>query len=307
MQKKHIAVLMGGLSPERDVSLASGQACASALRQIGHYVTEVDVGHDIDIILRQLKPDVAFNALHGSWGEDGFIQGLLEYLQIPYTHSGVLASSLAMDKARAKTIVQAAGVKIASSKICTRFELVQGHPIDPPYVVKPLASGSSFGVVIVNENDPLPQWDQMKQTDGSYGDHFLIEPYIAGRDLTCAVMGDKSLGVCEIIITGQSFYDFEAKYAKNGSKHVCPAEILPNIYQEVERMSVMAHCALGCRGVSRSDFRYDDSGHGQLIWLELNTQPGMTTTSLVPDIAQAYGYSFIDVVSWMVEDASCMR
>jgi len=303
---KHIAVLMGGLSSEREVSLASGEACARALEVQNYRVTRLDVGRDVAAKLEEIRPDIAFNALHGAFGEDGTIQGILEYLQIPYTHSGVLASALAMDKAQAKIIAGAAGVGIAPSLLMNRFEIGEHHPMPPPYVVKPVREGSSFGVVIVREGQDRPP-QILTSADWHYGDSVLVERYVAGRELTCAVLADKALDVCEIVPEkGAFFYDYEAKYAKGGSKHICPAEILPNVYQNIQIMAEIAHKALGCRGVSRSDFRYDDR-NGELIWLEINTQPGMTETSLVPDVAKIAGFDFVSLVRWMIEDASCMR
>jgi len=307
MGKPHIGVLMGGLSSERPVSLASGQACASALIKAGYHVTQLDVGRDIATRLDEVKPDIAFNALHGPFGEDGTIQGILEYLQIPYTHSGVLASALAMDKAQAKIIARQAGIAVAPSRLMNRFDIGKDHPMAPPYVVKPVREGSSFGVVIVREGQSHPP-QILTSPDWRYGDEVLVEHYVAGRELTCAVLDGKALDVCEIVPEqGAGFYDYDAKYAQGGSKHICPAKILPNIYQTVQIMAASAHKALGCRGVSRSDFRYDERGEGMLVWLEINTQPGMTQTSLVPDVAKVSGLEFQDLVRWMVEDASCMR
>lgn len=306
MAGKHIAVLLGGFSPERPVSLASGKACAAALRELGYRVSEVDAGRDIAAVLSALKPDLAFNALHGPFGEDGTIQGILEYLQIPYTHSGVLASALAMDKGIAKIVAAAAGVRVAPSKLLNRFDLRQGHPLPLPYIVKPVREGSSFGVVIVTEGAAPPA--ALFAADWPYGDAVMAEAYIPGRELTCAVMGGAALDVCEIVPdNAREFYDYQAKYAKGGSKHICPAKISLNIYQNIQRMSLAAHRALGCRGVSRSDFRYDEKSGALPVWLEVNTQPGMTSTSLVPDIAKVSGRSFIDVVRWIAEDASCGR
>lgn len=305
MVGKHIAVLMGGLSSERPVSLSSGQACAQALEEQGYRVSRVDVGRDVASRLAELKPDIAFNALHGPYGEDGTIQGILEYLQIPYTHSGVCASALAMDKGLAKTIAAAAGVAVAPSRVMNRFDIVEKHPLPPPYVVKPVREGSSFGVVIVREGQEVPP--SVTSPEWKYGDEVLVEKYVAGRELTCAVMGGQVLDVCEIVPEQSfQFYDYDSKYKPGGSKHVCPAKISSNIYQNIQRMSLQAHQALGCRGVSRSDFRYDEQ-RNELVWLEVNTQPGMTPTSLVPDIAKISGCSFGDLVRWMVEDASCMR
>ena len=308
MTSKHVAVLMGGFSTERPVSLSSGNACADALEAEGYRVTRVDVGRDVSAVLSELKPDVAFNALHGPFGEDGVIQGILEYLQIPYTHSGVLASALAMNKEQAKKVVRAAGVPVAESKVVNRFSIRGEHPMMPPYVVKPVAEGSSFGVVIVREDQSHPP-QIVSSPDWNYGESVMVERYVAGRELTCAVMGDVALGVCEIVPTGHAFYDYDSKYVPGGSKHVTPAKLSPNIYQKIQTLALKAHQAIGCRGVSRSDFRYDDrhSENGEIVWLEVNTQPGMTPTSLVPEIAAHAGHSFGDLLSWMVEDASCLR
>ncbi|MDP3896412.1 MAG: D-alanine--D-alanine ligase [Mesorhizobium sp.] len=304
----HVAVLMGGFSSERPVSLSSGNACADALEAEGYRVTRVDVGRDVSSVLAALKPDVAFNALHGPFGEDGTIQGILEYLQIPYTHSGVLASSLAMNKEQAKRIARAVGIPVAESKVMSRFAITTKHPMKPPYVVKPVNEGSSFGVVIVREEQTHPP-QIIGSSDWRYGDTVMVERFVPGRELTCAVMGDVALGVTEIIPVGHSFYDYDSKYVAGGSKHECPAKLSPNIYQKIQTLSLKAHQAIGCRGVSRSDFRYDDrhSENGELIWLEVNTQPGMTPTSLVPEIALNAGHGFGELLSWMVEDASCLR
>jgi D-alanine-D-alanine ligase len=308
MKKKHVAVLLGGFSSERPVSLSSGNACADALEEAGYKVTRVDVTRDVAAVLRKLKPDVAFNALHGPFGEDGTIQGILEYLDIPYTHSGVLASALAMHKEQAKRVAKAVGIQVAESRIVNRFAIKNKHPMKPPYVVKPVNEGSSFGVVIVKEDQSHPP-QIVGSPEWRYGETVMVERYVHGRELTCAVMGDVALGVTEIIPVGHSFYDYDSKYVAGGSKHECPAKISPIIYQKVQTLSLRAHQAIGCRGVSRSDFRYDDrhSENGELIWLEVNTQPGMTPTSLVPEIAAQAGHSFGDLVSWMVEDASCQR
>ena len=308
MTKKHVAVLLGGFSSERPVSLSSGAACADALEQEGYKVTRVDVARDVGSVLAALKPDVAFNALHGPYGEDGTIQGILEYLGIPYTHSGVLASALAMNKELAKKVAKATGVPVAESKVLNRFTIKNKHPMRPPYVVKPVNEGSSFGVVIVKEEQSHPP-QVITSPEWTYGDTVMVERYVHGRELTCAVMGDVALGVTEIIPVGHSFYDYDSKYVAGGSKHECPAKISPNIYQKIQTLSLKAHQAIGCRGVSRSDFRYDDrhSENGEIIWLEVNTQPGMTPTSLVPEIAAQAGHWFGDLVSWIVEDASCLR
>lgn len=308
MTKKHVAVLMGGFSSERPVSISSGNACADALEAEGYRVTRVDVGRDVGAVLAELKPDVAFNALHGPYGEDGLIQGVLEYLEIPYTHSGVLASALAMNKEQAKRVTRAAGIPVAESKVVNRFDIRGEHPMVPPYVVKPVAEGSSFGVVIVREDQSHPP-QIVSSPEWNYGEAVMVERYVHGRELTCAVMGDVALGVCEIIPTGHAFYDYDSKYVPGGSKHETPAKISPNIYQKIQTLALKAHQAIGCRGVSRSDFRYDDrhSENGEIVWLEVNTQPGMTPTSLVPEIAAHAGHSFGDLLSWMVEDASCLR
>jgi D-alanine-D-alanine ligase len=302
----HVAVLMGGLSSERDVSLSSGNACADALESVGYRVSRVDVGRNVAQVLAKLKPDVAFNALHGPMGEDGSIQGILEFMQIPYTHSGLLASALAMNKDQAKIIAAAAGVPVATARVMNRSEIGNEHPMTPPYVIKPVAEGSSFGVLIVREGATNPP-QSIHGSEWKYGERVMVERFIPGRELTCAVMGDRSLGVTEIIPIGQEFYDYDAKYKKGGSRHQCPAVLSPSIYQNIEKLSVEAHKAIGCRGVSRSDFRYDENGNGELIWLEVNTQPGMTPTSLVPELAGHAGMSFAELVDWIVKDASCAR
>ncbi|WP_337182620.1 D-alanine--D-alanine ligase [Shinella sp.] len=308
MSVKHVAVLMGGFSSERPVSLSSGSACADALEAEGYRITRVDVGHDVASVLSDLKPDVAFNALHGPFGEDGTIQGILEYLEIPYTHSGVLASALAMDKAQAKIVAKAAGIPVAEQRLMNRFDFTSSHPMKPPYVVKPVREGSSFGVVMVKEDQSHPP-QIITSSEWRYGDSVMVERYVYGRELTCGVMGDVALGVTEVIPQGHAFYDYDSKYVKGGSQHVIPAQISPNIYQKVQTLALKAHQAIGCRGVSRSDFRYDDrfSENGELIWLEINTQPGMTPTSLVPEMAVHAGHSFGEFLKWMVEDASCVR
>ena len=308
MKNKHVAVLFGGFSSERPVSLSSGKACADALEAEGYKVSRVDVGRDIGQVLAGLKPDVVFNALHGPFGEDGTIQGVLEYLGIPYTHSGVLASALAMNKEQAKKVARAAGIPTAESRVIDRFAIRDEHPMAPPYVVKPINEGSSFGVVIVKEGQSHPP-QLISSQEWKYGQSVMVERYVHGRELTCAVMGDVALGMCEIIPTGHSFYDYDSKYVSGGSKHEVPAKVSLNIYQKIQTLALKAHQAIGCRGVSRSDFRYDDrhSENGEVVWLEINTQPGMTPTSLVPDIAAQAGHSFGDLLSWMVEDASCLR
>ena len=304
---QHVAVLMGGWSSERPVSLSSGNACADALEAGGFHVTRVDVGRDVAEVLARLKPDVAFNALHGPFGEDGCIQGLLEVLAIPYTHSGVLASALAMNKPRAKDVMKAAGIPVAEAVLVSRFEAAKAHVMAPPYVVKPPNEGSSFGVLIVKEDQTHPP-QQLFADDWAFGDVVMVERYIGGRELTCAVRGDQALDVIDIVTDGR-FYDYDAKYVAGGSKHILPAQISSNIYQNVRMLALRAHQALGCRGVSRADFRYDDQLEGTqgLICLEVNTQPGMTATSLVPEMAAYAGMDFRALVRWMVEDASCNR
>ncbi|MGD0723882.1 MAG: D-alanine--D-alanine ligase [Roseiarcus sp.] len=302
---KHVAVLMGGWSAERPVSLNSGRGCAAALEGAGYRVTRIDVARDIADVLARLKPDVAFNALHGRVGEDGAIQGILEVLQIPYTHSGVLASALAMDKALARIVLHAAGVPVADGLVIDRHAAARRHAMAPPYVLKPVAEGSSFGVVIVKAGRSHPP-QEVGRPDWPYGDRLLAEKYVGGLELTCAVIRGEAHGVIDIRPVTEEFYGYDAKYAAGGSIHVLPAEIKPKIYQEVQRLTLAAHHALGCRGVSRADFRYDEPNE-ELVCLEVNTQPGMTETSLVPEIAAHAGMSFGELVSWMVEDASCDR
>ena len=304
---KHVAVLMGGLSNERPVSLMSGAECAKALRNAGYTVTEIDVGYDVAERLRDVKPDVVFNALHGRYGEDGTVQGVLEFLRIPYTHSGVLASALAMDKHQTKIMLKAAGVPVTDHVIASRAEVGRAHVMAPPYVVKPVADGSSVGILIVKADQSHPP-QEILGADWKGGEHLMVERYIPGRELTCAVMGDVALGVTEII-TDLAFYNYEAKYTEGGSRHVIPAQVQPKIYDKVQKMALKAHAALGCRGVSRTDFRYNDKAgpYGELVCLEINTQPGMTPLSLAPEQARHAGHSFEELVTWMVEDASCNR
>lgn len=306
--RKHVAVLYGGLSAEREVSLRSGEACAKALEDQGFKVTRLDVDRSISQRLADLRPDVAFNALHGRYGEDGIMQGILEMLRIPYTHSGVLSSSLAMQKDRAKDVMRAAGIPVPVGLTMHRLEVAKAHPMRPPYVVKPVSEGSSVGVLIVNEDHERPP-QELTRSDWDHGDIVLVETFVAGRELTCAVIGDKPLDVIDIRAADGGWYDYHAKYAKGGSIHVLPANLKENVYHSVQDLALRAHCALGCRGVSRADFRYDDrpGGTGELVVLEVNTQPGMTETSLVPELAAYVGLSFGELVRWMVEDASCDR
>ena len=305
---KHVAVLMGGWSAERPVSLNSGRGCADALEAKGYRVSRVDVGRDIAEVLAKLRPDVAFNALHGPAGEDGAIQGVLEVLRIPYTHSGIRASALAMQKDLAKVVLQAAGVPVAPGLTVDRHEAARRHVMAPPYVLKPVAEGSSFGVVIVKEDRAHPP-QEVGREDWRYGDSLIAERFVAGKELTCAVIGDRALDIIEIQPVSEAFYGYDAKYTKGGSVHVLPAKIKPKIYHEVQELALRAHRALGCRGVSRADFRWDETKgeSGELVCLEVNTQPGMTETSLVPEMAAYAGLSFGDLVEWMVEDASCDR
>ena len=301
-----IAVLLGGRSAERDVSLVSGRACADALRAEGFDAREIDARGEICEPLERIRPQVVFNALHGRWGEDGTVQGLLELMRIPYTHSGVLASALAMHKERAKDVFRAAGLPVAKGIVLDRREAGRTHAMTPPYVIKPVNEGSSVGVFLIREGDNRPPGELGSDT-WSLGDEVMVEEFVPGRELTVAVMGNRALGVTEIL-SRTKFYDYEAKYAEGGSTHVIPADVPQGVCKEAMRLGVAAHRALGCRGVSRADFRYDDTrGENRLVLLEVNTQPGMTPTSLVPEQARHAGMSFNALVRWMVEDASCDR
>ncbi|MBI1238420.1 MAG: D-alanine--D-alanine ligase [Alphaproteobacteria bacterium] len=307
MTAKHVAVLKGGLSAERPVSLVSGSECATALRKAGYRVSEIDVGHDIAVVLTEMKPDVVFNALHGKYGEDGCMQGVLETLRLPYTHSGVLASALAMHKERAKAVMRTAGIPVAEGLVVHRKLASERHLMEPPYVIKPVSEGSSIGVFIIREGDNRPP-GELGTDSWTLGEEVLIEKFIPGRELTVAVMGERALAVTEIT-TAAAFYDYDAKYAAGGSTHVIPARVHPDVYEEAKRLAVLAHQAIGCRGVTRTDFRYDDTKGepGRLVTIEINTQPGMTPTSLVPEQAAHVGLTFSDLVAWLVEDASCER
>jgi len=300
---KRVAVLMGGWSSEREVSLSSGMECANALRTAGYDVTEIDAQKDLGALIAALTPppDALFNALHGRYGEDGTIQAVLNLLEIPYTHSGLLASATAMDKTRSKAIFDAAGIPCPEGKIVTIADLRAGHVMKPPYVVKPNNEGSSVGVHIV-----MPGDNHTPADDWQFGDTVLVERFIPGRELTVAVLGGKALGVTELQ-PHQGFYDYEAKYTDGKTTHICPAPVPAAIAKKAMAYAVSAHEALDCRGVSRSDFRYDDSKRdpGDLYMLELNTQPGMTPLSLVPEQARYAGMSFEDLVAWMVENATC--
>lgn len=302
----HVAVLMGGRSAEREVSLSSGRDCATALEAEGFRVTRVDVDRNIATVLEEVQPDVCFNALHGRWGEDGCVQGLLELLCLPYTHSGVLASSLAMNKERTKEIVVRHGVPVATGILVARDAAAEAHAMNPPYVAKPVAEGSSVGVVIVKSGANRPP-DAIRKIAATRDGLIMVEEFVAGRELTCGVIGDTATGVIDIVAAGHlEFYDYEAKYAPGGSRHILPADLPPAITQAIQRHALTAHRALGCRGVTRSDFRYDDAT-GKLAFLEINTQPGMTPTSLVPELAAYAGMSFGKLVRWLVEDASVDR
>jgi D-alanine-D-alanine ligase len=303
-----VAVLMGGWSAERKVSLSSGEACGNALRNAGFNVVMIDVQREtIHSVLSDLSPDVAFNALHGKWGEDGNCSALLETLQIPYTHSGVLASALAMHKEKSKTIFREARLPVAESKLVEIEIAASSHPMPAPYVIKPVDEGSSVGVFIVDVKRNSPASEVLSHRE-LFGSHVMVERFIPGRELTCAVMGDVALGVIDIVSQG-GFYDYDSKYVPGGSKHILPAEIPEDIYRRIQRVSLEAHRSLGCRGVSRADFRLDDTAgrEPELILLEVNTQPGMTGTSLVPELAVHAGHSFEELVTWMVNDASLNR
>jgi D-alanine-D-alanine ligase len=308
LQGRHVAVLLGGLSPEREVSLVSGEACAQALERGGARVSRVDAGRDLAQRLAELKPDVAFNALHGAWGEDGCVQGVLETLGLPYTHSGVLASALAMDKAKSKAVLAAAGVSVPGGGLFDRHVAAADHVMAPPYVVKPNAQGSSVGVFLVFEGANRPP-AALASPDWTYGEQVMIEPYVAGHELAVTVMGapgaETALAVTDIVAAG-GFYDYVAKYGEGGSRHVIPAPLSPSVTETCLRMAEAAHRALGCRGLTRSDFRYDPIKE-VLVLLEVNTQPGMTPTSLAPEQAAHIGMDFDQLVQWIVEDASCPR
>ncbi len=296
-----VAVLMGGPSVEREVTLSSGRECAAALRQAGYNVVELDAGPDLAARLTDIKPDVAFNALHGRWGEDGCVQGLLEWMQLPYTHSGVLSSALAMDKQRSKTIYQNAGLPIVNSVLAAKADVKQAHVLTPPYVVKPNNEGSSIGIYIVDENANTPP-----QLDDTMPDTVMVEAYAPGRELTTTVMGNRALTVTDILTDG--WYDYSAKYDVGGSRHILPADIPTDIFNACMDYAERAHTALGCRGISRTDYRWDESrGLAGLVLLETNTQPGMTPTSLSPEQAAHAGYGFPEFCDWIVKDASCNR
>lgn len=296
-----VAVLMGGPSAEREVSFSSGMACAAALRDQNYTVVDIDAGHDLAAVLTDVKPDAVLNCLHGRWGEDGCVQGLLEWMRIPYSHSGVMASAIAMDKQRTKDVYREAGLPVVESVIAPTIEVQSKHVLEPPYVVKPNNEGSSVGIYIVHEgaNGP-PKMSEAMPSD------VMVESYVPGRELTTTVMGQRALTVTDILTDG--WYDYDAKYNEGGSRHVVPANVPDEIFQLCLDYALRAHNALGCRGVSRTDFRWDEAkGAAGLYLLETNTQPGMTPTSLVPEQAVACGISFQELCRWMVEDASCER
>jgi D-alanine-D-alanine ligase len=305
-RRKRVLVLKGGISSERDVSLVSGDAVTKALVAAGYDAAAFDLGTDIPALIAALTPapDAVFNALHGRFGEDGTVQGLLELLGIPYTHSGVLASAVAMDKPMTKRLVETVGVRTPKGRVVTRAELRAGHPLPPPYVIKPVAEGSTVGVHIVRAGENLPTLDG----DWSFGDAMLVEEYIPGRELTAGVMGDRALGVTEIVFQG-GIFDYTSKYTPGHAQHVLPAQIPAAVADEAMRAALLAHQTLGCRGISRSDFRYDETKPGTtgLYFLELNSQPGFTPISLVPEQAQRAGISFGELVTWLMENATCER
>ena len=300
--KARVTVLAGGPSAEREVSLSSGREVLSALVEAGYDAVLLDANRETLVSdLQKQKPDVVFNALHGRWGEDGCVQGLLEWLQIPYTHSGVFASSLAMDKERSKDAYRSVGLPVADSRLMMAADVLNAHPMKPPYVVKPYNEGSSVGVYIVNEGD-----NALAQMADAMPETVMVEAYVPGRELTTSVLGDRALTVTDILSDG--WYDYAAKYEEGGSRHVLPAEIPQDIFEACMDYSLKAHQVLGCRGLSRTDFRWDEArGLDGLFLLETNTQPGLTPTSLSPEQAQHKGMSFPELAAWMVEDASCDR
>ncbi len=305
-RSKRVVVIMGGISSEREVSLVSGAAITKALRESGFDAVPFDLGPDIAALIAALTPppDAVFNALHGRFGEDGTLQGLLELLGIPYTHSGVLASAIAMDKPMTKRLVETVGIRTPKGRVVTRAELGRGHPLPAPYIIKPVAEGSTVGVHIVRQGENLPALD----AGWSFGETVLVEEYIKGRELTVGIMGDRALAVTEIRFHG-GIFDFTAKYTAGHAQHILPAEIPADVYTAAMDAALLAHRTLGCRGISRSDFRYDDTlpGSSGLYFLELNNQPGFTPVSLVPEQAQRAGISFGELVTWLVDNATCER
>jgi D-alanine-D-alanine ligase len=303
---QHVALLMGGWSAEREPSLSSGRNCAAALETAGYTVTPVDVGRDIAAVLAKLQPDVCFNALHGRWGEDGCIQGVLEVLGIPYTHSGVRASSVAMDKAATKRLVALAGVPVAEAREVTPEAAMAEHILPPPYVVKPIAEGSSVGVVIVHAGANRPP-EAIKTVPVTKDRLLMVERFVPGRELTCATIMGAATDIVDIVVAQHlTFYDYEAKYAPGGSQHILPAVLPAAVRAAIQRHTLASHAALGCRGVSRCDFRWDNA-KDDLVFLEMNTQPGMTSTSLIPELAAYQGISYPELVGLLVEDASLDR
>ena len=304
MTGRNIALLMGGISAEREPSLASGRVCAEALKEADYRVRVIDAGPDLAETLREEKADAVFNALHGVWGEDGVVQGLLEWLRIPYTHSGVLASALAMNKEKAKTFFRAAGLPVAESFTASRREAARKHLMTPPYVAKPIGQGSSVGVYIVAEGQNSPP-RALESEEWDYGEEIMLERYVPGQEITCAVLDGESLGVMELV-PAKGFYDYSAKYDEGGARHVVPAALDSGLYHEIEDIACLAHKALGCRSITRADFRYDGETK-RLVLLEINTQPGMTELSLVPELASHAGMTMPELTRWIVEDASCSR
>lgn len=297
----HVAVVKGGRSAERQVSIVSGRECAAALRRVGYKVSEVDAGNDLPKELVQLSPDIIFNALHGRYGEDGCVQGLFEWLELPYTHSGVQASALAMDKFTSKKIFETENLPVAESICTSSTQAFSTHLMEPPYVIKPVNEGSSVGVHLVMGND-----DGLSTLGKNFPNQVLVEKFIPGRELTTTIMDEQPLGVTDIIT--DSWYDYESKYNMGASKHIVPADIPKEVYDACEDFALRAHVALGCKGISRADFRWDNSlGIDGLFLLEINTQPGMTPTSLSPEQAKVKGISFDSLCNWIVEDASCNR
>jgi D-alanine-D-alanine ligase len=301
---RHVAVLMGGRSAEREVSLISGAACADALESLGFRVTRIDAGEDLPDRLVDARPDVVFNALHGRYGEDGRVQGLLDLMGLPYTHSGVLASALAMDKPMAKRVLAQAGLRCPEGVEVSLERLLAEPPFPAPYVVKPAAEGSSVGVVIVPDEDSRAL---SGRNDFDPACRLLVERYVAGRELTCGVLGEEPLAVTEIR-PNEGFYDYRAKYTEGFASHLVPAPLSPELTEMVMDWALRAHRALGCRGVSRSDFRFDPARDAEgLYLLEVNTQPGMTPLSLVPEQAAWRGIAFSDLVLRLLESARCDR
>ncbi len=299
-KNKHVALLYGGMSAEREVSLVSGREIEKAMIEIGYKVTAIDVSRNVAQDLAKANPDVAFNALHGTYGEDGCIQGLLEIMQIPYTHSGVLASAIAMNKQRAKAVFKDLGILTPAGRVMSTQDILAGKiDIPKPYVIKPIAEGSSVGVFIVLKDGKDPSAEDLQKYD-----EMLVEQYIPGREITAAVTDDYPLSVTEIILK-QGFYDYKNKYTTGMSEHILPAPVSKAIYDEALATTAKIHKALGCRGVSRTDFRYDDKGDGKLYLLEVNTHPGMTPLSLVPEMATYCGIGFKGLIEYLIEKARC--